>query len=69
MSKKTEASSMKALIIKEADEVFGSPEKAKKWLNDKNKMLGMTPLEMLKTENGAQEVRKILSAIAYGGVV
>jgi putative toxin-antitoxin system antitoxin component (TIGR02293 family) len=57
-----------ALIERETAEVFGSPESAKEWLLRKNIALGEAPLLLLDTETGADEVRKILSAIAYGGV-
>lgn len=55
-----------ALLETEAVEVFGSEEKAKRWLTKDHSKLGATPLSMLDTEVGANEVRKILMAIAYG---
>lgn len=58
-----------ALIEREAAGVFGSPELAKEWLTGKNLALGEEPLMLLDTETGAEEVRRVLSAIAYGGVV
>ena len=58
-----------ALIENEADKVFGAPDKALDWLTRENTALGATPLSMLDTETGAGEVRKVLSAIAYGGAV
>lgn len=58
-----------AIIEAEAEAVFGDEDRAKAWLLQKNLALGDTPLAMLDTETGAFEVRKILSAIAYGGVV
>lgn len=58
-----------ALIENETEKVFGAPEMALKWLTKNNAALGATPLSMLDTETGAGEVRKVLSAIAYGGVV
>ncbi|WP_298195494.1 MbcA/ParS/Xre antitoxin family protein [Ferrovum sp.] len=39
------------------------------WLTRENAALDATPLSMLDTETGAGEVRKVLSAIAYGGAV
>lgn len=58
-----------ALIENEADKVFGAPNMALDWLTKNNASLGATPLSMLDTETGAGEVRKVLSAIAYGGAV
>jgi putative toxin-antitoxin system antitoxin component (TIGR02293 family) len=58
-----------ALIENEADKVFGASDKACAWLISHNAALGATPLSMLDTETGAGEVRKVLSAIAYGGAV
>ena len=56
-----------ALIEYEAEKVFGTSNMARDWLTNKNAALGETPLSMLDTETGAGEVRKVLSAIAYGG--
>ncbi len=56
-----------ALIENEAEKIFGTPIMARDWLTNKNAALGDTPLSMLDTETGAGEVRKVLSAIAYGG--
>lgn len=58
-----------ALIENDAEKVFGATALAKKWLTTKNAALGASPLSMLDTETGAGEVRKVLSAIAYGGAV
>lgn len=58
-----------ALIEDDAAKVFGSSDMARDWLTEKNAALGDTPLSMLDTETGAGEVRKVLSAIAYGGAV
>lgn len=58
-----------AMIESEADDVFGDAKMATAWLLQKNLALGDTPLSLLDTETGAFEVRKALSAIAYGGVV
>lgn len=56
-------------IQKEAQKVFGSLKLAKTWLSEKNIALGTTPNSLIDTEQGAREVRKVLSAIAHGGVV
>lgn len=58
-----------ALIEAEAEDVFGSQNVAKDWLLTMNHALGDVPLELLDTEIGANEVKKVLSAIAYGGVI
>jgi putative toxin-antitoxin system antitoxin component (TIGR02293 family) len=58
-----------ALIENEADKIFGQSDKARDWLTKNNEALGVSPLSMLDTETGAAEVRKVLSAIAYGGAV
>ena len=58
-----------AIIENQAEQVFGDAEKAKNWLTQKNLALGDTPLSMLDTETGAREVRRVLGAIAYGGIV
>lgn len=65
----TERLSRIALIENEAEKVFGTSDMARDWLTKMNASLGDTPLSMLDTESGAGEVRKILSAIAYGGAV
>lgn len=64
-SKKERISAIRA----EAERVFGNAEKARNWLNRENLALGSTPLVMLATEACTNEVRKVLNAIAYGGVV
>ena len=51
-----------------AEDVFGDSEDARKWLRTENLGLGATPLSMLDTDLGAQEVSRVLQAIAYGGV-
>ncbi|MEI7842028.1 MAG: antitoxin Xre/MbcA/ParS toxin-binding domain-containing protein [Gallionellaceae bacterium] len=58
-----------ALIENEAEKVFGTSIMARDWLTNTNTALGHTPLSMLDTETGAGEIRKLLSAIAYGGAV
>jgi uncharacterized protein (DUF2384 family) len=53
-----------------AEEIFGGRETAARWLKTSNLALGgATPLSMLDTEPGAAEVRRILSAIDYGGAL
>ena len=57
-----------ALIEAEAEEVFASPDLAKRWMLEPNLALGEPPLSLLDTDTGADEVRKVLAGIAYGGV-
>lgn len=57
-------------VTRVAEETFGGHDAATRWLKTPNLALkGATPLSMLDTEPGAAEVRRILSAIAHGGVV
>ena len=58
-----------AEITRAAEDAFGGREAARQWLKAPNLALNSaSPLSMLDTELGAGEVRKILSAISYGGV-
>jgi len=57
-----------AMIEAEAKDVFGSVDLAKRWMLEPNLALGEAPLSLLDTDAGADEVRKVLSSIAYGGV-
>jgi putative toxin-antitoxin system antitoxin component (TIGR02293 family) len=55
-------------ITRMAEETFGGRAAATRWLSTANRALaGATPLSMLDTEPGAAEVRRLLSAIDYGG--
>jgi putative toxin-antitoxin system antitoxin component (TIGR02293 family) len=55
-------------ITRMAADTFGGREAATRWLKTPNLALDTaTPLSMLDTEPGAGEVRRILSAINYGG--
>ena len=55
-------------VIRAAEGTLGGREAATKWLKTPNLALGdATPLSMLDTEPGANEVRRILSSIKYGG--
>ena len=58
-----------AEIEAEAEDVFGDGNKARNWMLKDNTALGSAPLSLLDTELGTVEVRKVLNAIAYGGVV
>lgn len=55
------------LVEEEATRTFGSPELAKQWMASNNLALGCSPIAILASEDGLMEVRRILSAIAYGG--
>jgi len=56
-------------VTRMAEATFGGREAATRWLKMPNLALeAATPLSMLDTEPGASEVRRILSAINYGGV-
>lgn len=57
-----------ALIEDLAEKVFGAAPLAREWLTQKNAALGESPITLLDTETGAGEVRKVLNAIAYGGI-
>jgi uncharacterized protein (DUF2384 family) len=58
-----------ARIEAEAVIVFDDAGKAKSWLTKKNLALDDTPLSVLDTESGADQVSKVLASIASGGVV
>jgi len=42
---------------------------AKRWLLEPNLVLGEPPLSLLDTDAGADETKKTLASIAYGGAV
>jgi putative toxin-antitoxin system antitoxin component (TIGR02293 family) len=59
-----------AEVTRIAEETFGGPTAAAQWLTTPNLALeNATPLSMLDTEPGANDVRRILASITYGGVV
>ncbi len=68
MKMKPEYSANQAHILELAIDTFGSQETAEAWMNDFNLMLGGTPLTIAESDQGVQEVKKILGAISYGGV-
>ncbi|MDP2102271.1 MAG: MbcA/ParS/Xre antitoxin family protein [Methylotenera sp.] len=51
-----------------AIETFGSKSKADSWLNKFHPILGNTPIANAESCSGLIEVKKILSAISYGGL-
>ena len=52
-----------------AIDTFGSESAAESWLNQYNALLGATPIVVAESSSGFIEVKKILSAISYGGAV
>jgi len=52
-----------------AIETFGSKTMADEWLNCKNFALGATPISLAESEAGLLEVKRVLGAISYGGIV
>jgi putative toxin-antitoxin system antitoxin component (TIGR02293 family) len=56
-----------AKILAFAESVLGTREKARHWLSAPNRALGrVTPLSLLETEVGADEVTNVLGRIEYG---
>ena len=56
-----------AKILAFAESVLGDKAKARHWLNSPNRALGnVTPLSLLETEAGADEVANVLGRIEYG---
>ena len=66
-SSETERLERIAAIEAEAEEVFGTQEKTKSWMLKNHMTLGNTPLSLLDTDIGANEVRRVLNAISQGG--
>lgn len=56
-----------AAVEAEAEDVFDSQELARRWMLEPNLALGEAPLSLLDTDAGADEVKKVLASIAYGG--
>ena len=54
-------------VLRKAEEIFGSQEKAVLWLKRPNTALNQnTPLELLSSRFGAEEVMDVLTRIEYG---
>jgi len=54
-------------VLKHAEEVFGSPENAFLWLRRPRAVLGhATPIELLDTPEGIQQVEVVLGRIEHG---
>ena len=66
---KSNMSTTKAELKKLANETFGDDKLASSWLKSNNLLLGMSPNTWLKLERDADEIKRILNAICYGGVV
>lgn len=52
-----------------AIETFGSKTMADAWLNRENFALGATPISLIESDTGFLEVKRVLGAICYGGVI
>lgn len=55
-----------ARIASEAERVFGSPDKSSRWLSTEHPILGATPLDLLATDAGTQDVEEELGRIEHG---
>jgi len=56
-----------AKILALAESALGDKQKARRWMSTPNRALGnVTPLSMLETEAGADEVAHVLGRIEYG---
>ena len=54
-------------VVSKAQEIFGSQEKAVIWLKRPNTVLeGQTPLSLLSSRFGAEEVMDLLARLEYG---
>ena len=65
---KTNMTNNKTELIKLATETFGDEKLASRWLKSNNLLLGMSPNEWLKLDRDADEIKRILNSICYGGV-
>ena len=56
-----------AKVLAFAESVLGTKEKARHWLHTRNRALGnVSPLSLLETEAGTDEVTNVLGRIAFG---
>lgn len=56
-----------ARVLANAEETFGSTEKARRWLRLSSQALGgECPLDLLDTDEGAREVDTLLGRISHG---
>ena len=58
-----------ARVASEAERVFGSPEKAQRWLSKPNAVLGAIPLTLLGSDAGARDVEAELTRIDWGDFI
>lgn len=55
-------------ITRIAADAFGGPVEARAWMTSKNIALGgQSPFSLLDTDAGANQVRRVLSVVNYGG--
>ncbi|MBT2767822.1 DUF2384 domain-containing protein [Stenotrophomonas sp. ISL-67] len=55
-------------VTREAARVFGSDEKATRWLSAANGILGAKPMDLLVTVAGARDVEHELARIDHGNL-
>jgi antitoxin component of MazEF toxin-antitoxin module len=55
-------------IFTAAAETFGDPQKAERWLQAHNLILGMSPAKYLENGGDKGDILRILHSISYGGV-
>lgn len=55
-----------ARVAAEAERVFGSAEKANRWLQSDNRILGAVPLALLASDGGSRDVEQELIRIDFG---
>jgi putative toxin-antitoxin system antitoxin component (TIGR02293 family) len=56
-----------AQIVRLANQVFGNPEKSRKWLNSPKRALdGRSPIEMLDSAEGVRRVEELLGRLDEG---
>ena len=67
LSEESEGVHHLAEILALAESVLGTKDKARHWLNTRNRALGnASPLSLLETEAGADEVVNVLGRIEFG---
>ena len=69
MTNTRDANNLSSQILAMATKVFGTEDKARLWLTTYNLALGTTPESLMTTDRGADEVKKVLTSVARGGVV
>lgn len=66
----SEQSTRVEAVLRLAEAIFENKEKALQWMSMPNQALGgNVPLIQCETELGAQQVRRVLSAMEWGGAV